>query len=68
MYDVSIIYEGARFENARKVALGKDLGDPSLDLPSQVQKLLQPGPIGVLQAKAAGVRAEVTRDRNESIC
>lgn len=67
MYDVSILYHGACFENARKVALGKDLQEPGLDLPAQVQKLLQPGPIGVLQAKAAGVQAKVARDRAECI-
>lgn len=38
------------------------------DLPTLIQDLLQPGPIGVLQAKAAGVRADVSRDRTESIC
>jgi len=80
MYDVSIIYEGARFENARQVALG--MGPPSLPSPCQkgkarppvdqtvpseglpplIRNLLQPGPIGVLQAKAAGVKADVSRD------
>lgn len=61
MYDVSVIYHGARFESARKVALGKDLQDPDLNLPVQIQKLLQPGPIGVLHAKAAGVQADASR-------
>jgi hypothetical protein len=27
---------------------------------------MQPGPIGILQGKAAGVEARVTRDRTES--
>jgi hypothetical protein len=58
IYEVSIIYRGGRFENARSVVLGQPPGI----LP---QTLLQPGPIGVLHAKAAGVRAEVTRDRAE---
>lgn len=86
MYDVAIIYQGSRFENARQVALGKGplppaprcqkgkTGSnarqvaPDRDLPTLIQDLLQPGPIGVLQAKAAGVRADVSRDRTESIC
>ena len=41
---------------------------PDRDLPTLIQYLLQPGPIGVLQAKAAGVRADISRDRTESIC
>lgn len=41
---------------------------PDRDLPTLIQDLLQPGPIGVLQAKAAGVRNDVSRDRTESIC
>ena len=41
---------------------------PDKDLPTLIQDLLQPGPIGVLQSKAAGVRADVSRDRTESIC
>ncbi|OEU76159.1 MAG: hypothetical protein BA864_09460 [Desulfuromonadales bacterium C00003093] len=79
MYDVSIIYEGACFENARQVALG--MGPPSPlpscqkgkkassiqqiaqgeGLPTLIRDLLQPCPIGVLQAKAAGIRANVFR-------
>lgn len=86
MYDMAIIYQGSRFENARQVALGKGPQPPAprcqkgktgsnarqvtpdRDLPTLTQDLLQPGPVGVLQAKAAGVRADVSRDRNESIC
>jgi hypothetical protein len=59
MYDVEISYQGARFENAREVVRG-------LPLPSSVSELVQPSPIGVLQAKAAGVLAKVTRDGAES--
>lgn len=55
MYDLSIFYQGARFENARRVVLG----DP---LPALTKDLLMPGPIGILQAKAAGVRVGVSRD------
>ncbi len=41
---------------------------PDRDLPTLIQDLLQPGPVGVLQAKAAGVRADISRDHTESIC
>jgi hypothetical protein len=41
---------------AQQVALDRDL-------PTLIQDLLQPGPIGVLQAKAAGVQADISRDR-----
>lgn len=58
IYDVSVIYRASRFENARAAVLGQ----PAAEL---TQELLKPGPVGVLQAKAAGVRAEVTRDRAE---
>ncbi|MEZ4706882.1 MAG: hypothetical protein R3A44_06740 [Caldilineaceae bacterium] len=55
MYDFTIAYPGARFENARAIALGKPLSD-------LVEETLEPGPVGVLQAKAAGVFVEVSRE------
>jgi len=58
IYDVSVIYLGGRFENARSVVLGQPAGELT-------QAVLQAGPVGVLQAKAAGVRVTVTRDRAE---
>ena len=81
MYDLSIIYKGARFENARQAVLG--MGPPSKvssckkgsssskpqesasnnSLPALIREILKPGSIGVLQAKAAGVKAEVSRDQ-----
>ncbi len=57
-WDVFISLAGARFENARETVLGPPL-------PALAQDLLKPGPIGVLQAKAAGVEARVTRDLTE---
>lgn len=57
-WDVTVRFAGARFENARRTALGAPL-------PDLAQDLLQPGPIGILQAKSAGVEARVTRDRAE---
>src|SRR6266498_782439 len=57
IYDVSIIYRGGRFEQARSIVLGTPR--------ETIHEFLQPGPTGVLQAKAAGVRADVTRERAE---
>ena len=64
-FDVAVVFAGARFENARMVALGKE---PATDpfLPPRVDTLLQPGPVGILQGKAAGIRARVTRDHTEN--
>ncbi len=58
IYDVSVIYRGGCFENARAIVLGQPVAELA-------QALIKPGPIGVLQAKAAGVQAAVTRDRSE---
>lgn len=58
LYDVIVSFAGARFENARAIVAGP--APPAL-----AEELLRPGPIGVLQAKAAGVAARVTRDRAE---
>ncbi|MET0622277.1 MAG: hypothetical protein ABW250_04770 [Pyrinomonadaceae bacterium] len=56
-FDFAASYRGAVFESARHIALG------GTELPASTQDLLRAGPAGVLQAKAAGVEAEVTRDR-----
>jgi len=64
-FDLAITLPGARFENARHIVLGKEPGDDPF-LPPRLSTLLQPGPVGVLQAKAAGIRAAVTRDLTES--
>ena len=56
IYDFSIIYQGVPFENGREVVAGKPLA-------KLTEESLEPGPVGVLQAKAAGVHAEVSRDR-----
>lgn len=78
MYDVSVIYQGGRFECARRMVLGADGMDVqpcrkaereletatvSQDgMPALMRDALKPGAFGVLQAKAAGIRADVTRD------
>lgn len=66
LFDLEVIYGGARFECARKVVLGKDLAEPDLYLSAQAEALLQTGPIGVLQAKAAGIHIAVTRDKTDT--
>jgi hypothetical protein len=55
MYDVCVIYAGGRYENAREVVRG---APP----PALTQEMLNASPIGILQAKAAGVGADVTRN------
>jgi len=66
-FGVTIGYAGARFENARQVALaGRILATGEEPLPSPAVSLRKPRPMGVLQAKAGGVRADITRDRAES--
>jgi hypothetical protein len=57
-FDVTVAFEAARFEGARAAVLGLRAG-PSAG------EILAPGPVGVLQAKAAGVLATATRDRTE---
>lgn len=57
-YDVTVSFQGARFESARQIVRGAES--------TQVEALLKPGPVGILQAKAAGVSADVTRDGAES--
>jgi len=56
IYDLEVAYPGGRFEVARQVVFGPPL-------PTLADQLLTPGPVGVGTAKAAGVHAEVTRDR-----
>lgn len=65
-FDVGIAYDGLRFENARQVALAGRIFGPRADPLSELTaQILRPAPVGVLHAKAAGVRADVTRDRTE---
>jgi hypothetical protein len=67
-FDVTISFQGARFENARQVALaGRILKPGEYPMAALAEELLKPGPVGVLQAKAAGVHANVTRDRTHRI-
>ncbi|WP_407343259.1 hypothetical protein [Pengzhenrongella phosphoraccumulans] len=56
IFDLDVYFTGSRFENARSTAFGRDL-------PTLAADLLAPRPQGVGTAKAAGIRARVTRDR-----
>lgn len=56
-FDVTVSYAGVRLENARQIVLGGQ------QLPLAGDALLKPGPVGMLQAKGAGIRADVTRQR-----
>jgi hypothetical protein len=60
MYDFSVIYEGVPFEIARQFVMGK-----ALDV--LTSQSLEPGPAGVLQAKAAGIHARVVRERTPEV-
>ena len=65
-FDITVSYQGARFENARQIALsGRVLKAGESPLPSQSTQLVKAGPVGVVQAKAAGIRVDVTRNRTE---
>lgn len=63
MYDVSVTYSGGRFENARATVLGLGPNIETLPCRKGGSAAEAPGSIGILKAKAAGVRAAVTRDR-----
>jgi len=66
-YDVTIGLAAARFESARQIAWAGHLTPPGDDpLPALISEILRPQPVGVLHAKAAGVRAVVTRDRADA--
>jgi hypothetical protein len=66
-FDVTIGYQAARFENARQVVFAGRILAPGEDpLPALTDEVLKPRPVGIVQGKAAGVLANVTRDRTES--
>jgi hypothetical protein len=67
-FDVTVSYVGVVLENARLAVMGGSQPPPPDDdlthqLSSTGSELLKPGPVGILQAKAAGIQANVTRDR-----
>jgi hypothetical protein len=63
-FDLTVAHSAARFECARAIAFaGRVLGPGEDPLPALIAKIIKPGPVGVIQAKAAGIRADVTRER-----
>jgi hypothetical protein len=65
-FDVTLGYKGARFENARQIALGGRLLPPGQQaVPSQSTQVVKAAPVGVAKSKAAGVKVTVTRERTE---
>jgi hypothetical protein len=58
-FDVEASFAAARFESAREIVAGRPLSASSDDH-------LVPGPIGILEAKAAGIQAEIRRERTWS--
>lgn len=57
-FQLTVGYQGARFECARQVVLGTPLA-------ALAEEVLRPGPVGLLQARAAGVAVQATRRRTE---
>ena len=65
-FDITIGYQGSRFENARQIALAGHIPKAGEDpLPSRGMQVVRAGPVGLLRAKAAGVRVDVTRESTE---
>ncbi|SED64844.1 hypothetical protein SAMN05519104_4002 [Rhizobiales bacterium GAS188] len=63
-FDLTVAHSAARFECARAIAFaGRVLGSGEDPLPALITKIIKPSPIGVVQAKAGGIRAGVTRER-----
>jgi len=62
-FEITVGYQAASFESAREtVFAGKVLSAGDDPLPPLTGLLLKPRPVGVLQGKAAGVLAKVTRE------
>jgi hypothetical protein len=62
-FDITVAYPGARFECGREIALWGRIpadGEPPAPTPAD---MIGPGPVGAMQAKAAGIGVAVTRDR-----
>jgi hypothetical protein len=64
IFDVTVSHAAARFECARVIAFAGRVLAPGEDaLPALTAEVIRPGPVGVVQAKAAGIHATVTRER-----
>jgi len=67
-FDMTVDYLGARFESGMQIALaGRVLSRNEAALPSQPAQIVKAGTAGVVQAKAAGVQVDVTRDRTVAL-
>src|SRR5262249_2336228 len=63
-YDLTVAHAAARFECARQIAFAGRVLKPGEDpFPALTAQAVKPQPVGVVQAKAAGIRASVTRER-----
>jgi hypothetical protein len=63
IFDIAVIYAATRFECARAIAYAGRVLAPGEDpLPAVVAEIIKPGPVGVVQAKAAGISVAVTRE------
>lgn len=66
-FDITIGYAGARFENGRQTVFAGRILAPGQDpLPALTSDFLKPRPVGLVQGKAAGVLARVTRDQADA--
>jgi hypothetical protein len=66
-FDITVAYPGARFECGRTIAFWGQIpagGEPPSPSPADMTK---PGPVGAVQAKAAGISVAVTRERAKEI-
>jgi hypothetical protein len=64
IFDLTVCHAAARFECARMIAFtGRVLKPGEYPLPALTAEVIKPGPVGVVQAKAAGIHAAVTRER-----
>jgi hypothetical protein len=64
IFDLTVSHAAARFECARVIALaGRVLKPGEVPLPALTAEVIKPGPVGAVQAKAAGIHATVTRER-----
>ncbi|MGB9366928.1 MAG: hypothetical protein WCE79_13045 [Xanthobacteraceae bacterium] len=64
IFDLTVSHAAARFESARVIAFaGRVLKSGEDPLPALTADAVKPGPVGVVQAKAAGIHATVNRER-----
>jgi hypothetical protein len=64
IFDLTVSHAAARFESARVIAFAGRVLKPGEDaLPALTAETVKPGPVGVVQAKAAGIHVSVNRER-----